>query len=176
MFIIMTDVSLILSLLKNLTAVEAANQNELTYIISQMWYYITIKSLLLSENMNPDLKTDLTEHLVNLFKLIIEFQMQSIIQFYHSWIKNFFREVINYDSWDEKLQNVKNSDTALILKFETAMSESSLQVLRKLNQKVEISHRALNSLVIKMQEHIEISQDQLSILQKIDQHITDSQT
>lgn len=174
-FIVMADVSFVLSLLKNSIIAEAANQNELTYVIFQMWYCFAMKSLLLSEDMKLNLKIDLTECLVNLFKLIIEFQMQSIIWFYCSWIKNFFKEVINYNSWNKKLQNVKNSDAALILKFETAMSESSLQILRKLDQKTEILYRALKSLIIKMQEHIKISQDQLDVLQKINQHIIDFQ-
>ncbi|SLM36124.1 WD40/YVTN repeat-like-containing domain [Lasallia pustulata] len=174
--IVMAGVSLVLPLLKNPTAVEAANQDGLTYVTSQMRYYVAMESLLLPEDMDPDLKADLTERLVDLFKLIIEFQAQSVIRFYRSRTKNFFRGAINYDGWDEKLQDVKNSDAALILKFETAMSGSSLQALRKLDREAEASRRALDSLVIKMQEHIEVSRDQLGVLQKIDQHITDPQT
>ena len=174
--IVMAGVSLVLPLLKNPTAVEAANQDGLTYVTSQMRYYVAMESLLLPEDMEPDLKADLTERLVDLFKLIIEFQAQSVIRFYRSRTKNFFRGAINYDGWDEKLQDVKDSDAALILKFETAMSGSSLQALRKLDREAEASRRALDSLVIKMQEHIEVSRDQLGVLQKIDQHITDPQT
>ena len=174
--IVMVGVSLVLPLLKNPTAVEAANQDGLTYVTSQMRYYVAMESLLLPEDMEPDLKADLTERLVDLFKLIIEFQAQSVIRFYRSRTKNFFRGAINYDGWDKKLQDVKNSDAALILKFETAMSGSSLQALRKLAREAEASRRALDSLVIKMQEHIEVSRDQLGVLQKIDQHITDPQT
>lgn len=167
--IVMAGVSLVLPLLKNPTAVEAANQDGLTYVTSQMRYYVAMESLLLPEDMEPDLKADLTERLVDLFKLIIKFQAQSVIRFYRSRTKNFFRGAINYDGWDEKLQDVKDSDAALILKFETAMSGSSLQALKKLDQKAEASRRVLDSLV-------EVSRNQLGVLQKIDQHITDPQT
>ena len=56
------------------------------------------------------------------------------------------------------------------------MSGSSLQALRKLDREAEASRRALDSLVIKVQEHIELSRDKPGVLQKIDQHITDPQT
>ena len=39
------------------------------------------------------------------------------------------------------------------------MSGSSLQALRKLDREAEASRRALDSLVIKVQEHIEVSRD-----------------
>ena len=38
-----------------------------------MRYYIAIESLLLPEDMELDLKADLIERLVDLYKLIIEF-------------------------------------------------------------------------------------------------------
>jgi hypothetical protein len=82
--IVMAGVSLILPLLKNPTAVEAANQDGLTYVTSQMRYYVAMESLLLPKDIEPNLKADLTERLVDLYKLIIDFQVQSIIQFYHS--------------------------------------------------------------------------------------------
>jgi hypothetical protein len=80
--------------------------------------------------MKPNLRADLTERLVGLYKLIIDFQMQSVLRFYRSRTKNFFRGTINYDSWDKKLQNITDGDAALVSKFETAISASSLQALK----------------------------------------------
>jgi ElaB/YqjD/DUF883 family membrane-anchored ribosome-binding protein len=150
--IVMAGVSLVLPLLKNPTAVEAANQDGLTYVTSQMRYYVAMESLLLPEDMEFDLKADLTERLVDLYKLVIDFQVRSVIRFYRSRTKNFLRGTVNYDGWDEKLQHIKDSDAALILTFETAMSGSSLQALRKLDREAEASRRALDSLVIKVQK------------------------
>lgn len=50
--------------------------------------------------MKPDLKDDLTERLVDFYKLIIDFQVQSIIRFYRARTNLFFRGTINYDGWD----------------------------------------------------------------------------
>ncbi len=82
--IVWAGVALVLPLLKNPTAVEAANQEGFTYVTSQMRYYVMMESLLLPQGIKPDLKVDLKERLVDLYKLIIDFQVRSIMRFYRS--------------------------------------------------------------------------------------------
>ena len=180
--VVMAGVSLVLPLLKNPSAVEAANQDGLTYVTSQMWYYVAMESLLLPEDMKLDLQNDLTERLVDLYKLIIDFQVRSVIRFYRSRTKNFLRGTINYDGWEQKLQDIKDGDNELVLRFEMAMSGTNLdlvsrklQELKNLAREAEASRKALNDLLIKMQEHVDVSRDQLTVLEEIDQHITDPQ-
>jgi hypothetical protein len=180
--VVMAGVSLLLPLLKNPTAVEAANQNGLTYVTSQMRYYVAIKSLLLPKDMKLDLKDDLTERLVDLYKLIIDFQVRNVIRFYRSRTKNFLRGTVNYDGWEQKLQGIKDGEKELVPKFEMAMSgtnrdlvSKNVQELKNLAREAEASRKALNDMLIKVQEHVEVSRDQLAVLQKIDQHITDPQ-
>ncbi|KAH8902624.1 hypothetical protein BR93DRAFT_886852, partial [Coniochaeta sp. PMI_546] len=69
----MVGVSLVLPLLKNLSAAEAANQKGFTYVTLQMRYYVVMESLLLPEHMKPEVKADLIERLMNLYKFIIDF-------------------------------------------------------------------------------------------------------
>lgn len=94
---------LLLPLLKNPSAAEAANQDGFTYVTSQMRYYVAMGSLLLPEDMKSDLKADLAEHLVDLYKLVIDFQVQTVLRFYRSRTKNFFRETIQYGPCNLKL-------------------------------------------------------------------------
>jgi hypothetical protein len=166
--IVIAGVALILPLLKNPTAVEAANQEGFTYVASQMRYYVAMESLLLPEDMKPDLKADLTECLVDLYKLIIVFQVRSVIWFYRSRTKNFFRGTINYDSWDKKLQGIKQAEKTLSLKFKGAMSVGSLEMLMKLAGQAEVSRKALEKLV-------KISRDYLSFVQNIDRRMSDAE-
>jgi hypothetical protein len=63
--IILAGVSLVLPLLKNPSAAEAANQDGFTYVTSQMRYCVAIESLLLPRDIKSDLRADLTEHLVD---------------------------------------------------------------------------------------------------------------
>lgn len=71
--IVMAGVSLVLPLLKNPAAAEEANRDGFTYVTSQMRYFAAMESLLLPQDTKPDLKDDLTERLVDLYKLIIDF-------------------------------------------------------------------------------------------------------
>jgi hypothetical protein len=73
--IILAGVSLVLPSLKNPSAAEAANQDGFTYVTSQIRYCVAIESLLLPRDIKSDLRADLTEHLVDLYKLVIDFQV-----------------------------------------------------------------------------------------------------
>lgn len=124
--IVMAGISLVLPLLKNPLKAEAANQDGFTYVTSQMRYYAAMESLLLPEDMKADLKADLTDRLVGLYKLIIDFQVWSVIRFYRSRTKNLLRGAINYDDWETKYQDIKDCDQELVSTLETAMSGTSL--------------------------------------------------
>jgi hypothetical protein len=72
-----------------------------------------MESLLLTEDMKSDLKTDLKACIVALYKLIIGFQVHTVLRFYRSQTKNFFRGTIKYGSWDRKLQDIKDGEKTL---------------------------------------------------------------
>ncbi|OKL57787.1 hypothetical protein UA08_07028 [Talaromyces atroroseus] len=73
---VMTGISLVLPLLRSPAAVEDANREGFTYVTSQMRYYIEMESLVLSEDLTPDQKDSLTESVVKLYNLIIQFQVE----------------------------------------------------------------------------------------------------
>jgi DNA replication protein DnaC len=180
--IVLAGMSLVLPLLKNPSAAEAANQDGFTYVTSQMRYYVAMESLLLPEHMKSDLRADLTERLMDLYKLIIDFQVQTVLRFYRSRTKNFFIGTINYDSWDKKLQDIKDGDKELVLKFEIAMSATSLDVLKNLVEEAEASRSILSSLLKKQQElmkvnldQLGVAQDHLSFAQKMDRRMSNAE-
>ncbi|KAK3934300.1 putative vegetative incompatibility protein [Diplogelasinospora grovesii] len=165
--IVMAGVALILPLLKNPTKAEAANQDGFTYVTSQMRYYAAMETLLLPEDMELDLKADITERLMDLYELIIDFQIRSVIRFYRSRTKNFLRGTIDYDGWEKKLADIKRGDADLFSKFKVAMSGSSLQKLKELAQEAEASRKALNELV-------DIARNSLRFAEKMDQRMSDA--
>jgi hypothetical protein len=99
--LVLAGISLILPLLKNLSAVECSNQEGFTYVTSQMYYYRAMESLLLHNHIKDNLKANLTDRLVEIYKLIISFQVQTVLRFYRSRTKNFFRGTVKYDSWEK---------------------------------------------------------------------------
>jgi hypothetical protein len=135
--IVWAGIALVLPLLKNPVAAEAANREGFAYITSQMRYYVAMESLLLPDTMKPDLREDLEEDLMELYKLIIDFQVQSIMRFYRTRTKNFFRGTVKYDGWDQMLKDIKEEETGLVRKFETAMSGIGLDVASRSLQKLE---------------------------------------
>ena len=173
---VMAGVSLVLPLLTNPPKNEAANQEGFTYVTSQMRYYVAMESLLLPEDMKPDLKADLANRLVDLYKLIIDFQVQTVIRFYRSRTKNFFRGTVNYDDWETKYQGIKDGDKELVSKLEIALSGTSLEKLKRLAREAEHSRKTLDNLLTKVEELVGVAQDQRDIAQKMERRMSDAET
>ena len=123
---VMAGISLILPLLKNPAAFDEANRQGFAFVTSQMGYYTEMVSLLLPGDMKPGLRADLTSRVIDLYKLIIEFQVRSVMRFYRNSTKNYFRSVIDYDGWNDQLDHLKEEEKSLVQKFDTVFASSSL--------------------------------------------------
>ncbi len=125
--------------LKNPSADEAANQDGFTAVVSKLRYYLAMEKLLLPKDIPVDLRSDLTERLVDLYKRIISFQLRSVVRFYRSRTKNYLRATIKYDGWEKKLEAITKAESDLVSKFEGAirgmhfdLAQSNLQELKAL--------------------------------------------
>lgn len=117
---------------KNPATVEAASKEGFTYVTSQMRYYIAMEGLLLPD-LRGDVKTDLTERVIDLYNSIIDFQLQSVIRFYCGRTKNYFRSVLKYDDWTLMLKKIQTSETELHRKLEQVASGANIQLLNNLS-------------------------------------------
>ncbi|KAJ5631709.1 uncharacterized protein N7484_011809 [Penicillium longicatenatum] len=142
---VMAGISLVLPLLKNPAAVDEANRQGFAYVTSQMGYYAEMESLLLPEDMKPGLRADLTTRVLDLYKLIIEFQIRSVVRFYRNSTKNYFRSVIDYDGWNDQLGHLKEKEASLAQKFDTIFSSASLEQLKKQAKEAAAWRQALNA-------------------------------
>lgn len=150
--IITAGVALVLPLLGNPTAVEAANQDGFIQIASRMRYYAALESLLLFEDLKPDIKENLRNQIVNLYKLIIFFQIRNVIRFYCSRTNNALIEGINYNDWDRRIQGINDESATILSNFTRAMTgcrpdlvESHLQALERLAHEAEASSTTFSS-------------------------------
>lgn len=164
--IIMAGVSLVLPLLTNPTEDEVANQDGFSYVTSQMRYYVELEDFLSPENIGAGRKDELSTLLVNLYRLIIDFQVRSILRFYRSRTKNFFRGTIKYDDWDQKIVDIQKADAEFISKLNTAISGSIVQKLTKLVQGAEASHKSLDNF-------INIFRNTMCFIEGIDRRMSD---
>ncbi|KAL2151154.1 hypothetical protein VTH82DRAFT_6252 [Thermothelomyces myriococcoides] len=123
--IVMAGVSLVLPLLANPPAAEAANQQGFKNVTEKIRYYGTMEQLLLPGSMNDDVKDNLAGRLVNLYKHVIDFQIRTVLRFYRSRTKQILRDVANYDGWSEQLNRIEAIDNELMSKGFSAGSRSS---------------------------------------------------
>lgn len=158
---VMAGISLVLPLLKNPTIVDDANRQGFTYVTSQMRYYVEMEPLLFGD-MGPGLKMELTIRVIDLYKLIIEFQVRSVIRFYRSAAKNYFRSVVNYDSWDDQLDHIKVEETQLEKMFEKAFTGTNTQQLSKLAREAETSRKVLDDMCDGIQKFLERDEQRFS--------------
>lgn len=172
---VMAAISLVLPLLKNPAVVEAANREGFMYVTSQMRYYIGMESFLLPEDMKPDLKADLTQRVIDLYKLIISFEVQCAIRFYRNRTKNYFRGTINYDRWDEKLASIKEQERELDKKFYKAISGAGLQKLKDLALEAKTSRKNLDNILGEIQDLVIASRSQRDLTEKIHQRMSDDE-
>ena len=172
---VMAGISLVLPLLKNPATIEAANREGFTYVTSQIRYHVEMESLLLPADMKPSLKADLTQRVIDLYKLIVEFQVQSVIWLYRSSTKNYFRSVINFDGWNHKLDNLKAEEASLQGKFDQALSSAGLQKLKKLASDAEESRKSLDDILSKIQKLVSIARSQRDILERTEQRLSDAE-
>lgn len=140
--VITAGISLILPLLENPTATEKANQDGLVYVVSQLRYYTAMESLLLPEGLGTDLKNSLADGLVDLYKQIIDFEVQSVLRLYRGRFTNLVRGVVEYDDWEKQVKNIEIINDTLLSKFQTAIFGSGLRELLKLASEAKKHHVA----------------------------------
>ncbi|KAK5991625.1 Vegetative incompatibility protein HET-E-1 [Cladobotryum mycophilum] len=173
--IVMAGVSLILPLLKNPVAAKEANREGFTYVTSRIRYYGEMESLLLPQYMKAGVTTNLTKDVIELYELIISFQVHSVIRFYRSGTKNFFRGAVNYDDWANKVKDIKNREKELGLKFHEVMNATSLQKLEKLAQNADESREKLDAILNEIKELTHIAREGLSLAQRMDRYLSNTE-
>jgi hypothetical protein len=89
------------------------------------WYW-QLSELLLDENIRPSqrgLRTELEKLMIELYKLLLLFQMRSAHRYYHPR-STFVRDLVKWDDWDSKLAEIKSAERDLQQKSDAYNSES----------------------------------------------------
>lgn len=148
--IVMAGVSLILPLLKNPVAADAANSEGLIYVTLRMRYYAAIEQSLFLEDMEPAKKDHFTALVVELYKQIIDFQVQSCLRFYRARTKNYLRGAVEYDDWRGIVQRIKAADVEIISDSERSLSTDSLRNLQDIARHADATRARLNEMLPKI--------------------------
>lgn len=141
--IAMAGVGLLLPFLTGPSTANDENQKGLLYVTSQIRYYIEMEPLLLPEDMTPGLKNELANNMRDLYKLVIDYQVQSVMRFYRGSTENYLKDFSNYDNWSGKLEALKEKETTVGKNLEKSLSAGSLQKLGELRNEAEKSSKRL---------------------------------
>ncbi|KAH8665172.1 WD40-repeat-containing domain protein [Tricladium varicosporioides] len=113
-----TGVTLALQLFMNPLKETEANRVGIDYSIKKMTWYWNLSCHLLSEDGLNDsytgLRSELKGRVVDLYKVLLSYQMKSVCSYYQNRGLVILREVIGLDDWDGSLKDVQAAETAVL--------------------------------------------------------------
>jgi hypothetical protein len=160
-------VSLVLPLLKNPVHDEKANQEGFEYVTRQMRYYTAMETLSLPVDMKNDVRLELNDRVIELYKLIIKFQIQTILRFYRSRTKKIFRAIPKWDNWEGMLKSIRDIETELDGKLSKALKGTSLTLLKTLVEEAVQSREHVDYLLGVQKEALQVLKDTRDIQQQM---------
>ena len=99
----------LLPLLTNPSEVQQVNEEGLAYVADRIRYYTAMESIMLpgrDESALPQAE-NLRDHILELYKAIIDYEVQYTFRFFRRWFGNLVRDVVKWDPWEKMLKAVK---------------------------------------------------------------------
>ncbi|KAL2821274.1 WD40 repeat-like protein [Aspergillus cavernicola] len=158
---VMACTSLLLPLLTSPSRVDDENNKGILYVTSQIRYYIEMETLLLPDFVDARVKAQLKEQVKSLYKLVIDYQVQSVMKVNRNSGKNYFRSVTDYDGWSDQLNTIKEEEKTLGIRFQGAASWLNVHKLNDLKREAQESRNTLEDIA--------------NYTRKIEQHMSDAE-
>ncbi|EON96144.1 putative ankyrin repeat domain-containing protein [Phaeoacremonium minimum UCRPA7] len=166
--LVWAGVCAVLPLLTNAILAKEANETGFTYVTTRMRYYAAIQSLLLPEKRKEEaseaINTEFRKTIIQLYKQIIDYQVQSVLRFFRSKAKTIAREAVKKDDWEKMVEKIKETESAIqqdSQQVNTAMSREELAALAK---KAEQIYEAMKQILHVAEEQLKETQKQNEIL------------
>ncbi|RWA09407.1 hypothetical protein EKO27_g5694 [Xylaria grammica] len=155
-------VCMILPLLTNPEAAQAANRDGFTYVTARMRYYTELEPLVRRLGEDP-LMAKVTDQTVVLYQLILEFQILSVLRFYKSSLGRYASDVMQTHDWErmrvaiEKAEGTVKGDLSQINQF------ASREKLESLDATSTDTLKSMQKLLSVSEAHLGIAERQLEI-------------
>jgi hypothetical protein len=108
----------------------------MVYVLSRMDWYWNLVGLLLDENKagrsTAGLRAQLEKHIMQLFQIILLYQMKSICLYHRKCVAVIGRDIFKIDDWAGQLSEIRESEAAMQRDMEQYNTEESNLQLRKL--------------------------------------------
>ncbi|KAH6898095.1 hypothetical protein B0T10DRAFT_431808 [Thelonectria olida] len=139
-----------LEILANPMKEPGINRKGLTYVLSRMNWYWTLADLLLDENKarlsTTALQHDLKTHVVELYKKLLLYQMQSACLYYRNWASVLLRDAVKLDDWDGKITEIKDAEALIktdAQQYNTEEIKLSLKEIEKATPELQAVYSAI---------------------------------
>ncbi|CZR66737.1 related to ankyrin [Phialocephala subalpina] len=159
-------VCVVLPLLTNPSAADAAYRDGFACVTNRMRYYIALEPLLLELIQDPSIaKTtdNLTEeckaHIVDLYQYILDFQFRSVLRFYRNWLGNLGRDLVQGEDWKQMQLKIKDLEDIVYKDFIQINELLSRQKLDCLNEKTKESLQNLYQILSTAKEQLRATED-----------------
>ncbi|KAH8202864.1 hypothetical protein TruAng_002917 [Truncatella angustata] len=164
-------VCVLLPLLANPSAAEKETRDGLSYVTSRIRYYVELERLLWPENLyNPGLKGEFENHIVDLYKHILEFQFKTVLRLYRKSVAQVSRDMIRYDDWDGVLKRVKELEQVV---REESCNVNSLAGWRNLEALKTTAERHYNEMRVFLQSWLLVAEEQLQVSKRANEILED---
>lgn len=163
-------VCLILPLLTNPATADEANRDGFAYVSSRMSYYTALEPLLQRLGQNTEIPialiTEANDHLVELYKHILKFQISSVLRFYYSSLRRYAEDVLQLADWKKMRHDIEKLDVTVhqnLIQMNQLVARQELELLNK----TSMEHlEALQTILSVSELQLQIAKDQRGIAQK----------
>lgn len=175
-------VCIVLPPLTNPKTAEEANHGEFTYVTARMRYYTALEPLVQQLGRDVEVTEHVTAeanaHVVALYRLILEFQIRSVLRFCQSRITSYAKDMFLPKDWNrmkteiEKMEATVNQNLTQINELVsgqklTSLNETDTAALEAMQQCLHVAKRKLR--VAKearaiVEEQRDINKEELQVL------------
>jgi hypothetical protein len=163
-------VCIILPVLTNPSTADKANRDGFTCVTTRMCYYTELEPLLLSTSAE-NLIVARKEHIIDLYKYILEFQLRSVLRFYRCSFRNFGRDLFQSKTWEDMQNAIKGLENSVRQDFKQIHDWESIKKLESLNTQAEKSSASMKQLLSLAEKQVGVLTEQLQVQQKIAQRM-----
>ncbi|KAK3690438.1 hypothetical protein B0T22DRAFT_481616 [Podospora appendiculata] len=119
--IVWVGVCLVLPALTNPATAREANKTGFTYVTSQIEFYLALERSILSPSAEQAAQETLCDSISELYRLVIDFQIQSVLYLSRHSAENLVRDVVRYDDWEGMLSAIKEQEKEVLKRAEKIM-------------------------------------------------------
>jgi hypothetical protein len=141
-----------LQILLNPVQQTSTNRDGIIYVARRMNWYLQLSNLLLNRTKSAKFdgaRSELHGQIVDLYKSILLYQMQSVCSYYRR-ILSFVRDLVKLDDWDGKLTDIKESEKNFRHDSDAYRAQYQIEILKGISEAIE--HQAVVREEMKLNE------------------------